>query len=500
MKKYNAFSMQNEKKRKAPLLFLALFSASCVFLPAQDFDSWDSFEDSSSDFSEGFGSPQQPLLFSGEGELQSRLYVDNPEDDDSDFISDFPLTATPLAKIGVTYSAPNIDADIRLKFEKSIINDYPQDMIDELTLRGYFGNFKLEAGKMKVVWGAGDKLHVIDNFNADDYTDFIIPDYIDRRISTPMFRALYAFEKNNLRLEGIWTPYMDADRFAAEGMWVPENYSTLKSTVTGVVTGWAADGESEGFMKAAQFDEDSLYPDTQKLKYSQAGIRLTGTAGSVDWGVSYYYGHYKQPSADLSGYIASSGKELPVLDYDWKQTFGLEAATILWHFNLRGELAYNLTADTAGDDPWVRNNSIAWLAGFDIDIPVSNININVQETGTYILNSDKIDDGDGFVSYGPLQQSLKMHDVDYDKAGYTNNKIVVNITDSLFNDKIAPEVTVLWGIERGDIVVQPKIAYKPNGNLTLTLSGMYIGCKDKDSEFYEWKHNSFVNFGVNCKF
>lgn len=116
-------------------------------------------------------------------------------------------------------------------------------------------------------------------------------------------------------------------------------------------------------MAAAQFDQNDLYPDTQKLKYTQAGLRLTGTFGSFDWGASYYYGHYKQPSADLSATILSGKTTMPSLEYDWKQTFGLEAATVLGRFNLRGELAYNLTDDVAGDNPWVHNNSIAWLAG-----------------------------------------------------------------------------------------------------------------------------------------
>lgn len=484
---------------KSKIFALAMIFCSVTF--AQDFDDWGSFSDGTDDFG---GSSATSITFSGEGELQSRMYLDKPEyegqkESDYDSISDFPVTASPSAKLGISFSASNVDADIQLKFDESAIKDYPQDVINELTVRGYFGKLKLEAGKMKVIWGKGDKLHVLDNFNSDDYTDFIVPEYIDRRLSTPMFRAIYSFEKNDLRLEGIWTPYMEKDRFVENGIWTPAAYTELKNSAAKIVSSWISAGGS-GIMKAAQFDQDSLYPDTQKLKYTQAGLRLTGTIGSLDWGASYYYGHYKQPSADMSATIMSNGAELPSLEYDWKQTFGLEAATVLGRFNLRGELAYNLTDDVAGDNPWVHNNNIAWLAGFDFDIPVNNININIQETGAYILKGDKIDDAEGFSDYGAKKSALKAYDVDYDKTGYTNNKLVVNISDSWMNDKIAPEVTALWGIERGDLVVQPKIAYKPNGNLTLTLSGMYIHCKDKDSEFYEWKDNSFINAGISCKF
>ncbi|MGN0730156.1 hypothetical protein [Treponema sp.] len=474
-----------------------IFAAAAILCSAaysQDFDDWGTFPDGTGNFQESGPS----ITFNAEGELKCRMYLDKPEyegqkDSDYDSISDFPVTSIPSAKISASLSDSNLDAEIHLKFDEDTIKDYPQDIIDEMTIRGYFGNCKLEAGKMKVVWGKGDKLHVLDNFNADDYTDFIMPDYIDRRLSTPMLRAIYSFEKNDLRLEGIWTPYMEKDRFAEEGIWTPAAYTTLSSNIKKIVSGWDIE-------KAAQFKEDSIYPDTEKLKYTQAGLRLTGTTGAVDWGVSYYYGHYKQPSADFSRTLASAGTETPSLDYDWKQTFGVEAATVAGRFNLRGEFAYNLTDDIEGNDPWVRNNSIAWLAGFDFDIPVSNININIQETGTFIFKGNKIKDTKEISVQGKKIPVSKYYDVDYDEAGYTNNKLVFKIEDSWMNSRIVPEITTLWGIERGDLIVQPKIAYKPNGNLTMTLSGMYIHCKDKDSEFYEWEDNSLINIGINCKF
>ena len=471
-------------------------------------DDWGDFGggDSGGSFG-GFGSGDAELTFSGEAELQGRIYVDRPTwpeqaDGDYESVGDFPVTADPSAKLVVNFSASNVDAEVKLAFSPDILEDYTEDVLEEFTVRGYFGKLKLEAGKMKVVWGKGDKLHVIDNFNSDDYTDFIIPDYIDRRLATPMFRALLSFQTCDIRLEGVFTPGMRADRYASEGIWLPQASYDLEQQVAAIVAGWAYDTDGSasaaGLVSAASFDAASLYPDTQKLKYSQAGLRLTGTFGSVDWGVSYYWGHYKSPSANLSATIAAG--DLPTLDYDVKQTFGLEAATVVGRFNLRAEAAYNLTEDTAGDDPWVHNNSVGWLFGFDFDIPVSNININIQETGTLILGGSKVDDAEGFAEWGAAASSLKGYDVDYDETGYTNNKLVFDVSDSLLNDKIVPEVKVLWGIERGDVVVMPSFEYKPGGNLSLKLSGMYIWCANSDSEFYEWHDNSFVNAALKCMF
>mgnify|MGYP006916033205 CR=1 FL=1 len=518
-----------------------------------DDDDFSSFGDD--DFGSSFGGDDSgsslPITFTGDFSLDTRLYF--AQDDSENFLSsyfsdpkaatairigkkdadghrigitDSTLKAFPKAKLGVEYSGSSADALLTVNLTKETLTDYKEDIIDELIIRGYFldRHLVLEAGKMKVVWGKGDKLHVLDNFNADDYTDFIIPDYIDRRISTPMLRAVYSFD-NAIAIEGVFTPFLPKDRFAKEGMWVPGSYAKLNYTVkdaimSNVSSGWTSLAE------ASSFDEDDLYPNVYNLKYAQGGLHITGTAGMVDWGASYYIGRYKQPSANLENMIVSvmtdkaveaqiaqikasttmtdaqkkayisaaqeklTAIALPELDYDLKQTVGLEGATVVGRFNLRAEAGYNITKDIAGDDPWVHNNSISWLGGFDLDLPISNINLNVQETGTYILQSSKIKKG-----------TFKEYDVDYDpKNRYTNNKLVVNISDSWMHDKVKPEITVMWGIERGDLVIQPKISYNPTPELTLSLNAMCIFCRDEYSEFSYWKNNNFVNLGVRFQF
>ena len=81
-----------------------------------------------------------------------------------------------------------------------------------------------------------------------------------------------------------------------------------------------------------------------------------------------------------------------------------------------------------------------------------------------------------------------------------NDKIVANLTTSFLNDKVAPEVTVMYGIERGDLVVMPKLSYKADQNLMLTASGMIINCADEDSEFYGWRKNSFASLTASYQF
>lgn len=516
-----------------------------------------------------YDSPSSPAVtVNGEAGVKGRAWLGHYDEDDEwnsslsgqDNIKNMLMEGSAYGLLDVNYTGDVSDVNVKLKADTSTIKDYPEDILEEATVRGYFGNWVVSGGKMKIVWGKGDKLHVLDNFNANDYTDFIFPEYIDRRLAEPMFSLAYsAPNASNIRLELVATPMMTADRFATSGALVPNAQKELTSTVQNIVvnntlyklnkddgsgsagissTTGVSSGAFNAIADASSFSSDDLFENNIKsLKYAQGGARLTGTLSSIDWGFSYYYGHYKQPSANLGNYVASlinaaatdhqaevaaiaaqliaagydqatatelavkkvastlehdgtSELSLPSLDYDRLQTFGFELATVIWKFNTRAELAYNLTEDVAGDNPWVKNNSIAWVGGFDMDLPIHNLNVNVQETGTYILNHDKI--GDSKLTYlsGTAYEtsvSLKKYDVDYNSDdNYCINKLVVNVSDKWLHEKLTTECTAIYGIENKEWCVQPKIEYNPSEGLFLTLSGAYLFSNNENGEFYNF--------------
>ena len=562
-------------------------TVAAMLLAAGTFGFADEFDEFTSEFEEYV---EPTVTLSGSVSAAGRVYTDLIRDSEGNLVNDLDqgkrerenlqdmtVEGNPSVKIGADYSGSSSDVSIKFKFDKFSLGDYKEDIVEEFTARAYLGNFQLEAGKMKVVWGKGDKLHVVDNFNANDYTDYIIPDYIDRRIAEPMFRVVYS-TPSNVKLEGIWTPMMTADRLASDGVWVPNAMKTLTSTVEGIMAynlkrtldNAISSGDStkaiSKIMEASSFSSDNLIgDDIHSIKFGQAGARTTFTLGHLDLGLSYYYGHSKQPSANLSPYIASisdavtnyvtnqlttyattgssdftnkygaeintymttnygaaiaggtlttqqafqlsakaiaeahaqeiaygmsGAKEfaLPELNYDQVQVFGLEMATVLWKFNIRAEGAYYLTKDTAGDNPWIHNNSVQWVAGFDIDMPWTNMNLNVQTQGKYILNNDKIKDG-----------AYAAYDVDKDANDkYTNNKIVVNLSDSYNHDNVKVEVSGIYGIERKDILVMPALTIRAADDFSIKASGLWIHAPDEDCEFYGWGNNSFAQ--LSCKY
>ena len=328
------------------LFTAALFTAGFAF--ADDFDFGDDF---GSDFGGDFGDSSASfaggaLEVNGEAQIDFRDYFDD-EDEYGLPVDEWKTDTTPKGKINLKYSNSAVSAEAKFAFSKDVLENYREDVIDELTLESYLGNFVVQAGKMKVVWGKGDKLHAIDNFNANDYTDFIIPDYIDRRIAEPMIRVLYNVPKDvgpfsSSRFELVWTPTMTADRYASGGKWVPDQVESLEKNLKRIATdsvsntikdleenrtklavaktGYInAENEADKAKYAAQMQTaqekltvlnttylsqlsnssslaDNLYPDTKQLKYMQAGARFTTTTGSLDGGLSYYGGRDKHAS------------------------------------------------------------------------------------------------------------------------------------------------------------------------------------------------------------
>lgn len=505
-------------KRTKILALLATATFFSSFATAQDMDFGDDF---GSDFGGDFGDTASSSSFAatalsvnGEAQVNFRAYVDD-EGTSGLPIDEWNTWVDPKGKLGLNYSNDSVSADVKFALSKDIITDYKADIIDELTLEAYLGNFVIQAGKMKVVWGKGDKLHVIDNFNANDYKDFLIPDYIDRRISEPMVRVLYnapndagPFTSN--RFEFIWTPFMTADRYAASGRWVPTQVKELKNQLTEIagkaigtqgVKDSAAAQEQSLYTKMLSNSSslaDNLYPDLYQLKYMQAGARFTTTTGSWDWGLSYYFGRDKRASFDHENIVhgtyvekylkGTAGEDDKFIDYDFLQVFGVEAAKTFGAYNFRAEAAYNLTQDVAGDNPRIHNNSVAWVFGFDRDLPISELNFNLQTQGKYIINHDEIDDS--------------KNSIDTEKSTYeTDNKLVLNISDNLAHGKIKPEVSAIYGFEHFDLIIMPKVTWYVSDGLEFSASGMYMqSFIESRSEFGNWHNNSFVQIAAKYTF
>lgn len=501
---------------KKILAFAATALVLTAGITAQDFDSFDSFDSfggdtgSSSSASTGF-------TFGADATLDARYYVDYNHNNNIDV----PTKVLPKVILKAGYEGSSTEFNVNVKLDEDTLKNYQMDILDEFQAKLFAGDWVLSAGKMRVVWGKGDKVHVMDNFNANDYTNFIVPDYLDRRIAEYMLDITYN-APCGLTLEGIYCPVMTGERYASSGQWKPGKVTKLENVVKQVegfkvLTANGTDlanaapdkqkltpGVLSQLVASSKVSADDLYPDTNNLEYGQFGVRATGAIGQVNVGASYYFGRIKQVSVDYSGYMASIraiGTAMsnpyntysivnPKLNYDKVQVFGLEAETVAGPFGLRAEACYNMTEDTEGKARYMRNNSIGYLAGFDVNLPIHNVSLNVQEYGNVVLNADRIRD-----------DKMAQYDADYDPTGcYTNNKLVVDLSDTFNYEKVKVDLKFIYGFERADLIFLPSLTYKIRDSWEANLSGLVIVCQDGKSEFYDWRNNGFVQVGAKYTF
>ena len=481
------------------------------------FESFDSFDDAGS-----AGGASSGFKLGADARLDARYYVDANHND----VIDVPAKALPKVVFDVGYEGSSTEFNVKVNLNEDTVTNHQMDILDELTAKMFIGDWVFSAGKMRVVWGKGDKVHVLDNFNANDYSNFLLPDYLDRRIAEYMFNVTYN-APCGISVEGIYTPIMTGERYASKGAWKPGKVSKLEDTVKQVEgakmleASGAMENRGNGNVNTAFLNQltsssklsaDDLYPNTYDLDYGQFGLRVTGAVGTVNLGASYYNGRMKQVSVDYGNYVSSMeahtlkfvqvGRPLaqalqnaystanPKLNYDKVQVFGLEAETVVGPFGLRAEAGYNMTHDTAGTAKYIHNNSVSYLAGFDVNLPIHNVALNVQGYGTFILNADSI-----------RNEKKSELNADYDPTGcYTNNKLVVQLSDTFMYEKLKAEMTFIYGFERVDFIFMPKLTWKIRDSWELIGQGLVIVCKDAKSEFYDWRNNGLVQLGVHYSF
>ena len=404
----------------------------------------------------------------GEVELELRSY---PEFDDLDAFTDSEVTAVPRVKTEFTYEGSSSEVVANLEYSSRMPMDSFEELIDEAYIQLFYDNLDVQAGYLKTTWGTGDGVHVVDVLNPVDFTDSINPEYAERKIAEKMVKLNIYTGPNGL-LELAYVPVLTQDRYATEGRWKPYELDAMEEYLLSL----PGSGFNETSIAALAAEAESA-PDPVTLADGQYGLRYSTSAGGVDIGGIYYFGFIREPVLDID----LTAPEDYSIDFTRLNLFGLEFATVVSGFNLRAEAAYKLTEDIDGDDPLVHNNSVAYMAGFDRDLPVSNLNVNIQGRGEYLLESDAVSDNG-------------TADVDYDAGEnehYWTNTLVASVEDSYRNQTIMPSVDFLFTAETQDYVVRPGVEFVLADDATVNVRGsIFEG--DRDTEFGQFDDNDHL--------
>ena len=433
----------------------------------------------------------------------------------------------PASRIQFEAAGAKSDAFIGIRLDGAALTERPAEILDEAWLRIYAGKTTIQGGLMRVFWGRMDSLSVLDVVNPHDLTDLTVRAEKERKIAVPMLRIARPLGER-ASAELVYLPWFEGDRIAASGPWVPaalaSGQAALKAAMAGQLftaykaSAWAAAyaaaysqymtatnnaaysntsaiaaadaavASADASLRAqAASEADAALanpfasPDTKRLDYGQAGLRLSAGLGGVDVGLQYFYGYLTTPAFNMNpASIAAAGGKIPVSWNRFHQV-GLDMAAVLAGFNLRLEAGANLTEDVSGDDPLVYNPAIVWAAGFDRDL-FAGINLNLQAMGKVRLNHDRIT--------SPL-------DVEYG-SDLTATRIAALLSRSFAQERVKLELLGMIGVEQADYMVEPGVVFA-FGDAEVALRGRYLG-GDAAGDLGQFRDKSYVNFSLKYQF
>ncbi|MFO7818844.1 MAG: hypothetical protein R6V17_01275, partial [Halanaerobacter sp.] len=336
--------------------------------------------------------------------------------------------------------------------------------------------------------GKGDKLHVVDNLNGEDLTDFVNPEYLERQIGEEMLKMNYYLGTGTL--EAVYTPNFTPDKLATSGNWLTDEMAEINSLEPVLI-------EQFGAVNAAGVKESLLNNSQQEIEDGQFALRYTNSKGGYDYGFSFYQGHLKRPSMDRTAlakledpnYDYSSAQEfLNDLDlhYDDVSVLGTEMSTVLAGINSRAELAYYLTDDTDGNDPAVHNNRVAWLIGGDRDLPLHNLNLNLQVKSEYILDHEAIEDNPSDIEYNQDNE-------------YFTNLLSLEVSDEFKKETVLPTMTLVYNLETDDYYLDNELEVELKDDTSLIMNyKLFQG--DSGTDFGQFDENDYLSARLEYDF
>jgi hypothetical protein len=405
-------------------------------------------------------------------------------------------------ELSVSASGPNAEGFINLKLRPVFDGSASPAEIDEAYVRAFFGALTVEGGLRKLTWGKADSLGPLDVVNPLDYRDLTdMTDILGMKISRPMLHLSYSLG-NFSKLEAVFVPWFEGHRFADTGRWAPSQLGDMASTVGNSLSSLAMTNPSiaplipgiTDYLQGLFAKRESLLS-TKGLGYAQAGLRFTTTLGASDLGFQYYFGRLPQPAAAFTGMerlLAQAAAQaqtgapltwLPAYDYNRYHQIGADYARVIGGFNIRAELAANITEDLSGDDGEVYNPFLAWSLGFDRDL-FWGVNLNLQVNGTFRLLDNQVGNNRALdVEAGTDISSTRL-------TGILSKKFL--------RDELELRTAVIWGIEDQDVYVLPGLFWT-RGDVVLEFSGGVIA-GEKTGELGQYRDNGFIKLGLTYTF
>lgn len=290
-----------------------------------------------------------------------------------------------------------------------------------------FGRLDLRVGKQIIVWGRADRLNPTDTLTPRNFTLLAVEDD-DQRLGTPA--VMLSYFRGRFSLTGIWLPH-----FAPHVIPLPH------------------------LVQSVRLREQSPSP-----TFEQWAVKLDHSGGMVDWSLSYFDGYDLIPDLRL-GRVTETA--VPVtLTHKRIRVLGMDIASTVGRFGLRGEAAYTFTSDRNGRDPLVKNPFFFLVMGADRTF-IAYLNVNVQYLLRVLTHFRDLEDvRDPFRRNAAVQIAAVTSQRDAVQHGAS-----MRVGYTWWQETLETECAAILSFSRLDVLLRPTVVYAVSDRWKVSLGG-----------------------------
>jgi hypothetical protein len=333
-----------------------------------------------------------------------------------------------------------------------------------LLREGYFdlteGPVDFRIGKQIIAWGRADQINPTDHLSPRDYT-LLFPDENDQRFGSIALKS--STEVGTSFVHGFWIPFFKP------------NHIPIQQPPTPL----------------------GLREEEPNNAFGQWGVKMESIGGNWDGSVSYYDGFDLDPDIGLeSQFVALNQPPLlnVLLSHHRIQNFGIDGATAIGRFGLRGEAAFTMTENSEGSDPFIKSPFFFLVIGGERTF-LDYLNINLQFTFRNIINyHDPGDIADPLTRSIATEQALFNNQLDRISEGGS-----IRVGNKWYNETLEAEIAGIGTWTRHDSLLRPKITYAMTDRWKIILAADIYGGPE-DSFFGNLSKNNAGYLEVSSHF
>lgn len=313
----------------------------------------------------------------------------------------------------------------------------------------------MKIGRQILTWGTGDLLFINDLFPKDWNSFFIGRD--EEYLKAPSDSIKTSFYNDIANLDIVYTPKFEADRF------IDGSRLSYYNANTASLAGRNNIIRTNG--KNSYFSEDEI------------ALRLNKLVGFHEIALYYYNGYWKTPEA----YNTAT----TLFEYPRLEVFGASVRAPLKSGIANMEIGYyNSKDDNNGDNAFIRNSELRFLAGYEREI-MPELTASLQ----YYLEYTQ--DYDAYKANLPSSAFAKDEYRHVITTRFTKLLMNQNLTLSLFN---------FYSPSDEDGYIRPKANYKIDDNWQAEIGGNYFYGNHHQSFFGQFENNSNIYTSLRYSF